>query len=429
MNNEINQLKQRIDEIKRENDAKIGELLERINELEAKTQSESAPSEKAVTEKTSDDSNEKEPWTNKINAGYNNGFFVETSDGNYRLNFSILSQFQLSINDTDGQNTTTSFDVRRLRFRFGGNAFREWFTYAIQVEAAGGNANLLDFYVNFAYDIRFSPRAGQYKVPFTREQLTSAASLQLVERSILDQEFSYARDIGVSLYGQLFDSITYGFGAFNGDGINDTNTDSNLLYAGRVQLNMCCGNLRFNSAAFPSGGDYGLVPNFARPNHPIVQVAAATVVYPGLNINRKTPSRALVNRFDDIGIVEGNVYSITADAVYKNDRFNLIGEYDGRWISSNEVNETAFDQGFRVQGGIFAIVDLIEIAARYSYIKYDTNVGSQDSTSQLTPGLNIYFTKNRNWKLQFSYSLLQQAFQDSEDINSNIIRAQLQALF
>jgi len=132
-----------------------------------------------------------------------------------------------------------------------------------------------------------------------------------------------------------------------------------LPYAGRVQFNLCCGNLRFNSAAFPSGGDYGLVPNFANPNQPIFQIAAATVVYPGLNIDRKTPSRALVNRFDDIGIVEGDVYSITGDIVFKNERFNLIGVYDGRWISSNEVNEAAYDQGFRVQGGIFALIDVI----------------------------------------------------------------------
>jgi len=61
----------------------------------------------------------------------------------------------------------------------GGNVFRKWFTYAVQVEAAGGNANLLDMYFNFTYDIRFSPEPDNTKYLLAENSLLQLQTFSL----------------------------------------------------------------------------------------------------------------------------------------------------------------------------------------------------------------------------------------------------------
>ena len=47
----------------------------------------------------------------------------------------------------------------------------------------------------------FMLKAGQYKVPFGRQQLTSSGNQQFVDRSVVSDTFARGRDIGVQLWG------------------------------------------------------------------------------------------------------------------------------------------------------------------------------------------------------------------------------------
>src|SRR3990172_9088116 len=155
-------------------------------------------------------------------------FSLKHKDGNFSMKMNILGQFQFSVNDTTNELTATDFEIRRLRLKWSGNALRPWFLYYIQVSADSGDLELRDAFFDVSYDMQIAPRGGQYKVPFTREHLTSAHELQFVERSILDEEFRLGRDIGAGTYGVLGNYIVYGAGIFNGDGSNAISTDSNL---------------------------------------------------------------------------------------------------------------------------------------------------------------------------------------------------------
>ena len=81
----------------------------------------------------------------------------------------------------------------------------------------------------------------------------------------------------------------------------------------------------------------------------------------------------------------GTVTSFTADINYRDPRFNLTGEYVGRWANPDGGGvDTAYDQGFRVQGGFFLLPKRVELASRYAMVIFDDGanvLGGNDLTT------------------------------------------------
>lgn len=206
---QIEELKKQLEEIQKQNQQQIQELQKKIDALEAERAQEQKNVEEVQTKQD-------EGWWNKIDVSYKkpgDGLRISTLDGNYSTRFRLRGQFQFSINDTTDEQTATDFRIRRLRLVWDGNAFRPWFLYYVQLSADNGSdLQLLDTYFDTAFPTKYGqilvPRVGQYKVPFNREELTSSADLQLVERSILNEQFQLGRDIGTALYGLLGNYVT-----------------------------------------------------------------------------------------------------------------------------------------------------------------------------------------------------------------------------
>jgi hypothetical protein len=228
----------------------------------------------------------------------------------------------------------------------------------------------------------------------------------------------------------------YGAGVFNGDGRNGLSVDSNMLYAGRVMLTPCCGELKYANSSYPAGGDYKIEPNFGE-EEPLFAFGVAAAGIPGLNIDQKSPDSDIDVRFEQLGITEGDVFSLTADANFKWSVFSIEGEFDYRYISPEEPSglSNVNDYGVRVQAGVFLMPDFIEIAGRYAQIWYDTDVDGvpdeaiPDTSWQLTPGINFYLSKSHKYKIQLDYSFIRNEFTNADDIDENIFRAQLQLYF
>jgi phosphate-selective porin OprO and OprP len=430
---QIDEIERQIESIRVRNEEQIQELRRKIEQLEAQRASDQEKIEKIQVEQEED----AEAWYNKLKSGYDKGFFLKSDDGKFSMRFRLRTQLQFSVNDTTDELVATAFNVRRLRFVWDGNAFRPWFYYYLQLSGDNnGNIQLLDAFFDAAYNTKIFPRVGQYKIPFNRERLTSSSSLQLVERSIVNEEFDYDRDRGATIYGLLGNMITYGGGVFNGDGGNGTSVDSNLLYAGRIQFNPCCGKLQYGTdSGFPIRGDYKIDPNFGG-REPIIAIGAAVATIPGLNIDRETPDRNIDTRFEELGIASGDVTSITADVNFKYRIFSLEGEYDGRWMDPDQGGlGRIYDQGFRIQGGIFLLPHYIEVAGRWAYIDFDyvasLNADEDLRTKQwqATPGVNLYLSGDHRWKIQLDYSYIKNEFSVGQDVNEKIWRAQLQTYF
>jgi len=384
---------------------------------------------------------------NFLKSHYDDGLVFESPRGNFRVKLTTLIQFQFSATDQDN-NTDTDFFFRRLRLTFDGHAFRPWLVYRVQLSrddvklGQGGDASgveFKDFYLDVVYIEKIFPRIGQFRVPFNREQLNPGSALLLVERSIVNGEFSYGRKIGGALYGILGKHIVYGAGGFTAPATDDTSDASSVdseTFAGRVQFNFG-GTPGYTHGGFPSGGDYALVPDFTKVQ---VFVFGTAVVYlPGLSVKENDgASGALIERFIELGIGKGNVSSITADVSYKIPMYNIEAAYLGRWIDP-EIggSETVYDQGFRIQTGLFLMPDTIEIAGRWAFIDYDTSPGIgeagevlRDTSLELTTGINYYISQSNKWKVQLSYSFIEDKFtQGAPDTDQKVLRIQFQAHF
>ena len=126
----------------------------------------------------------------------------------------------------------------------------------------------------------------------------------------------------------------------------------------------------------------------------------------------------MIERFIELGISKGNVFLVTGDAAYKLPMFNFEAAYLGRWIEPDTGgNGTVYDQGLRIQTGLFLVPNLIEMAGRWAFIVYDTSPGAvgtqdaqKDTSLELTSGINYYISESNKWKLQLSYSFINDTY-------------------
>jgi phosphate-selective porin len=85
-----------------------------------------------------------------------------------------------------------------------------------EIDAAGG---WRDAFVDVRATRGLRVRAGHFKVPFSREQLTGAGRLDFIDRSRVADQLAPGRSAGVALHGRVLRRIVgYEAGAFTGDG-------------------------------------------------------------------------------------------------------------------------------------------------------------------------------------------------------------------
>ncbi len=412
---EIEKLKERIDVIQTENQRQIEELKRKIGELESKRQGE-----RKTVEELSTETEDGISWLQNIETGYEEGFFLKTKDDNFSLKFNAFFQFQFFIEDFDNQRDAEqgidlSFQIRRLRLYFTGNAFKPWLRYTIQLAADRGSGfELRDAYIDLAHYEQAKPRFGQFKVPFNREELTSDSAIQFVDRSIVNDEFALERDIGAMLHGGLFRNILeYGVGIFNGTGRNvDKNRDSDLLYAGRITI-MPFGKYQYSQMYSEN------------PDRPLLAVGAAVAFIPGFDpvtegvSNRENLADAVLGINSDI--TDADIFQFTADVAFKYLGFTAEAEYNLRHISPDIGDETA-GHGLRVQAGYFIIPWNLLLAFRYGIIDPDAE-RKDDIRHEFTPAMGFYFFKQRV-RITVDYSLLLESNQSDGDFKNHRFRLQ-----
>ena len=390
----------------------IQELKEKIERLEAQSQQMNMKMYEATDTKA---------WHNKIKVKTKKGtgLTFQTADKNYKLRMRLRGQFLANYINPEGEDDEgLGFRVRRLRVTWDGNAFAPWMKYQVEYDF-GRTGELKDMKFSFAKNKAFVPTMGQYKVPFNREVLNSSSVLQVVDRSIITDYFEYDRDIGAGVYGLLGGGmIRYDLGVFQGESTNVKNDkgDTGMLWAGRVQ------------AALIGGDAKKVKENFAKK--PTLMVGAAIA---GIDVEGGSDSNIGIPSGERV-LEDGKVTSFTADINYRGPRFNLTGEYIGRWVNPDDAGvATAYDYGFRVQGGFFVVPKKVEVASRYAMVTFDDDVagvdGDLDNVWTFTQGLNYYLSGNHKWKVQLDYT-----FQREEDLagvesDESMVRAQVQAYF
>jgi len=304
----------------------------------------------------------------------------------------ISNRMQIRMTDEDrevepaGDPNRTSFTIRRMRTKFDGWAFNKDFTYELQFDTAQQTNLLQDADVNYDFTKgkkSFMLKAGQFKVPFGRQQLTSSGSQQFVDRSTVSDTFARGRDIGVQLWGTPNNStIDWRVGIFNGNGRTVTRNDNDDL-----QLNARLTWQPFGDVKYSEG-------DFESTTKPLFAVAASyeSNEFP-IAAAGSTPAHA-----DDRSIVEG-------DAVFKFKGFSAFYDLYKR-KHDRTVNLSDFDdEGFNLQLAYFILAQKFEVALRFSEFDPNSDVNNNEREERGL-ALSYYFNKH-NSKLQADFRQLE----------------------
>lgn len=314
---------------------------------------------------------------------YKNGLVLETPT--FDLKLMVKGQTLYSYRDYDKSEETdredvSEFDVRYFRLYATGDAFEKAFTYMMEVDTTGGKgadeketSNLRDGWLQWNIDPMAKARAGQFKIPFSRQGYGSDFNSQMISTSTTNKFFQPSRNIGAMLHGVSDEDFGYFTGLVNGqsdkEGDNRTAVDNNMLgfVSGYVNLGQ-----------YGSRGMEGDYPMTANP--------AATIGLAAM-YGQRTVTDVDQDKIDaniDFGF-RASGFSLQTEGTYSN------VQPDGEAADQDNF-------GFYVQTGYFVIPKTIEIAGRYSWLNPDEGGASYDKLEEYA-ALVGYYPYGHNLKI------------------------------
>lgn len=270
------------------------------------------------------------------------------------------------------------FRIRRARLGLKGEILKN---VSFKVQVDGTRSPIL---LDAAVEISSIPYAtlsfGQFKVPFSLENLTSSSALDFVNRTQTVEQLcpgqdigAAGRDIGVTVSGK-FSILEYTVGVFNGSGINWADTNDRKDIVGRLIL------------------------------RPLDFLVIGVSHYIG--DQRPIFGAAHVNR-DRTGV----------DVFFSKGPAFIKGEYI---FARDDLSERS---GWYVRGAYSFILEKLQ--ALINYDSYDWDLASAGNRIDvLTLGLNWFFSGKT--KLQVNYAHYRDEF---SDISYDVFLAQFQAYF
>jgi phosphate-selective porin OprO and OprP len=283
------------------------------------------------------------------------------------------------------------FDIRRARLDLKGS-FTPYFSYRVQADLVD-KPKMIDAYGEIKLTDFFSVTVGQFKIPFSLENLASSNKLEMIDRSQVVEALvargkdvignQNGRDIGVQVSGTFLKLndlplIEYRLGVFNGSGINiaDTANDAKDI-VGRLIFTPVKG-FSFGGGIY-NGWDKAIKPDAAGKSQ-------------------------VRNRYG-------------VELSYIKTRFSVKGEYiagkDGKTDRS----------GWYIQSGYFIIPKKLQVLGKYDV--YDPNISVADNIStNYVFGANYSFN---NWsRLQAFYTF---RHEEGTAVNNNYFSIQYQIGF
>lgn len=171
-----------------------------------------------------------------IQAGYDKGFYIGSSDEKFKMQFNGQMQFRWTYYETQNRNRyllpnlnrddKTGFDLERIRFTISGHVYSKDLTYQITMRADAADAQdvVMHYaFVNYRFRDEFQIQAGLFQLASTYSQLLDNNGFMGVDRGLYDAVFGLGNGVGVRFWGQLFDKkLTYYL-----DVVNSLNGDRN----------------------------------------------------------------------------------------------------------------------------------------------------------------------------------------------------------
>lgn len=161
-------------------------------------------------------------------AGYDRGFYIESPDGDYRVTINSTIQ-------ADGRFGLGGYPRQRdhLLLRHIRSSIEGWvaesYEFRIEYDFGKDAVELKDGYINILAARELEFRAGQFRAPFSVEELAPITSYRLVEKSVVCYLVPGYK-VGTMVHGK-WEPLSYSLGMFEGE-----KGDGNFLSAGRLVL-------------------------------------------------------------------------------------------------------------------------------------------------------------------------------------------------
>jgi hypothetical protein len=329
---------------------------------------------------------------------------IETKSA--RLDISNRLQVRFTQEMPEVGDDVGSFRIRRMKTKFEGWAYDKNLTYELQLNFADSANPLEDANVN--YDLSkgqklFQIKAGQYKVPFGRQELTSSGSQQFVDRSAVSNTFARGRDIGVQLWGlPAGGKLDWRVGVFNGNGRTVSRNDNDEYQLDARLTWQPFGDAKYSEGDFDSTSTplFALAAQYESNERPVAAAGS-------------TPAHSSERRITG------------GDVVFKYKGLFLFGEYfdatDERSLASLRDIDLS---GWNFQVGYFVIPQKFEIAARLAELDLNKNVSDNEQEER---GVAIgYFWNKHARKLQADFRQLEN---HTTGVTNDEFRLQYQIIF
>jgi phosphate-selective porin OprO and OprP len=376
-------------------------------------------------------------------SGWQDGFFVQSSDGAYRLTLGLTAQGDgRYVDDESASAATDTFTIRKLRPTFSGRIAR-YFDFLVMPDFGNGVVVVQDAYLDIRFSQAFRVRTGKTKTPIGYEILISDPFLLFPERALVSSLMPN-RDVGVQLLGDLAGGrVSYAAGLYNGipDGTSSTadiDTNGSKDLAARFVLRPfrpanggAVSGLGF-ALAGSRGSQAAALPSFrtsvGRRYFSYDAASAAT--------GRRTRIQPAVFYYHGPFGAFGELARSTQHVTRAGSETDVTNQAWGITASLVVTGEATSERGVRpgnsfdpAQGAWGAL----QLVTRYSTLEFDEGAfrsgvaapGSSDRARQITVGLNWYPSAFIKYYAVFERTTFGVATVPLAPENAVIVRAQV----
>ncbi|HCP46057.1 MAG TPA: hypothetical protein DIU15_08455 [Deltaproteobacteria bacterium] len=353
--------------------------------------------------------------------GYKKGFFIASKDERFKLTINGRIQVRFTYENTEGEprGHAGQFSIPRARLKLKGSAFDRRIAFALQLDFGKGGASLKDAYIDLtAVDRWLMVQVGQFKRPFSRQQITSSGKQQFVDRAITDKYFQAGRDLGLVVHSHTKKApLEYSLGLFNGTG-------------DKAQLE---GEVAVDPTSFEgdiTSGKFSNVPEVLNP------MAVARLGWHTKDFDGYSESDTSDSRFG-IGVAASALLDFdadkTGDGAFRAQldyalKCHGLAHTGAVYVATQQIDENFADQdldavGFHLQLG-YVIKGVVEPVIRYARI---LPKGDNNDSQEILGGINVFMFKH-NVKWTTDFGVLTDEAEGSDPIDFRA-RTQLQFAF
>ncbi len=398
-----------------------------------------------------------------LNAGYKDGFFIRSGD-DFLLKINGRMQARYTFYGKDGGNRDpgsalfgthtgdrSNLAFNRIRLAFSGHMWDPAFTYRLELKADRTDDVSLQYaWVNYQFRDEMGLRIGVFKLPFGRQETTSSAGLQFVDRSLANELFNAGRSMTAMLHGSVLDKrLDYGVALSNGIDTNFAAGDEVDVFRSLDTNPAVTARAVYHVLYDKLGADFKGIPDLEYHKKPALDVGTSFAYSANKGDNRNfllpyaIPDllRGGPGGYGLANTLDTQIAQWGADMAFKYLGFSLTAEYFLRMIDVknntaplallSRRDATRHQQGGYVQAGYFIVPEKLEAVARVGGV-WDIE---GDNVWEFAGGMN-YYIRGHNLKIQADVTSISElpvrsGAANFYNINDDIVmfRMQLQAAF